>query len=614
MSLALYRTYRPGDFTQVIGQEHVTAPLTRALDNDRIHHAYLFTGPRGCGKTSSARIMARSMNCEKGPTSTPCGVCQSCIDLAPNGPGSIDVIEIDAATYRGIDDAKELRERAVYAPVHSRYKVYIIDEAHQLTRDAFNVLLKLVEEPPPHLRFIFATTEPDKIIPTLRSRTHHYPFRLVSARGLQEHLAWVCEQEKISAEPAALALIARAGTGSVRDAMSVLGQIQAGAGPEGITYNETVAQLGFTDDVMLTRFVTAIAAGDGASLFTLIDEVVNSGHEPRRFVTDLLERLRDLLVITQVPDSASSGLFDIPSEQLTDLVEQAKLFTPSQLVRVANLVSSGLSELRGAASPRLMMELLAARLVTTEVAEDLSERVAKLEQGGVVASVRPSVVRAAAEAAASAPAPTSAPVDVPVAKPAVDKADGPSTVRSSPPARPATTPTRSAPPLKPSQVTGAKKPEPVVEAPIEDGGSVAPVAGAKITIDQVKRNWAGILERVKENKRAAWMNLQDAQPVSLADDNILAIAFPIQANANAFKSNGYDDWLRMAITDVMHIDVRFDAMVDGSKSARTTPSKKPAEVDLGDASPDDEVLQTKSAIDLVKAMGAKVISETTNES
>ena len=615
MSLALYRTYRPGDFTQVIGQEHVTVPLSRALDNDRIHHAYLFTGPRGCGKTSSARIMARSMNCENGPTSTPCGTCQSCIDLAPNGPGSIDVIEIDAATYRGIDDAKELRERAVYAPVHSRYKVYIIDEAHQLTRDAFNVLLKLVEEPPPHLRFIFATTEPDKIIPTLRSRTHHYPFRLVSARGLQEHLAWVCEQEKIAAEPAALTLIARAGTGSVRDAMSVLGQIQAGAGADGITYNDTVAQLGFTDDVMLTRFVSAVAAGDGATLFTLIDEVVNSGHEPRRFVTDLLERLRDLLIITQVPDSASSGLFDIPAEQLADLVEQAKLFTPAQLVRVADLVSSGLSELRGAASPRLMMELLAARLVTTEVVEDLADRVAKLEQGGVTPSVRPSVVRAAAVAAAeatdTAPAASSAP-KVP-ARPPVESTDGPSTVRTSS-ARPATTPTRSAPPLKPSQVTGAKPA--VVETPTVDSPEAPAVAAtdAKLTIDMVKRNWEAVLHHVKESKKAAWMAMQDAQPVSLAEDNILAVAFSSPGSVNAFKTNRYDDVLRAAIKAVMHADVRFDAMVDASKSGATTSAKKIVEEDLGDASPDDEVMQTKSAIDLVKALGATVISETPHES
>lgn len=615
MSLALYRTYRPGDFTQVIGQEHVTVPLSRALDNDRIHHAYLFTGPRGCGKTSSARIMARSMNCENGPTSTPCGTCQSCVDLAPNGPGSIDVIEIDAATYRGIDDAKELRERAVYAPVHSRYKVYIIDEAHQLTRDAFNVLLKLVEEPPPHLRFIFATTEPDKIIPTLRSRTHHYPFRLVSARGLQEHLAWVCEQEKISAEPGALALIARAGTGSVRDAMSVLGQIQAGAGADGITYNDTVAQLGFTDDVMLTRFVTAVAGGDGATLFTLIDEVVNSGHEPRRFVTDLLERLRDLLIITQVPDSSSSGLFDIPSEQLADLVEQAKLFTPAQLVRVADLVSSGLSELRGAASPRLMMELLAARLVTNEVAEDLADRVAKLEQGGVVPSVRPSVVRAAAEAAAaSAPVEPVAAPQTP-ARPAVDTSDGPSTVRSTP-VRPATTPTRSAPPLRPSQVTGAKQATPT-DAPTEETTTEAPTAvapGAKVTFDQVKRNWDGILHHVKEAKRTAWMSIQTAQPVSLEEGNILAIAFPNANTANAFKGQGYDDILRQAFAAIMHLDVRFDAMVDGSKSVRTPAAKQEVEIDLGDASPDDEVMKTQSAIDLVKAMGATVISETPRES
>jgi DNA polymerase-3 subunit gamma/tau len=600
MSLALYRKYRPGQFSDVIGQDHVTIPLSRALDTDRIHHAYLFTGPRGCGKTSSARIMARSMNCEQGPTSNPCGMCESCINLAPNGPGSIDVIEIDAATYRGIDDAKELRERAVYAPVSARFKVYIIDEAHQLTRDAFNVLLKLVEEPPPHLRFIFATTEPDKIIPTLRSRTHHYPFRLVSAKTLAQHLALMCEREGITADPAALALVARAGAGSVRDAQSVLGQVIAGSGPEGVTHADTVAQLGFTDETLLSQVVVAIAESNGADLFTLIEKVVTSGNEPRRFANDLLDHLRDLVVVTQVPDAARSGLFDIPNEQIDDLVSQAKLFTPAQLVRVADLVSSGLSELRGAASPRLQLELLAARLVTNEVTQDLIARVEKLEQGGPrVASLAPVPARARIDAAqpvtisndAVQPIPPSQLPDVVKAAPAKRKA-------SSTPA-----------PLKPSQVTASATATQQAAAEVK---ASEPLTGP-VTFEQIREAWPAILETLGSQSRVAGIVMVDTAPLSLGEGNVLAVAFPnVNTMNNAVKS-GHDDRLRLVIAKSLHLDVTIDPTVDPNRAATAKPKK--SATDSGDASPDDENLPTRSPIDIVtSSLGGQVISESPRES
>ena len=595
MSLALYRKYRPGQFSDVIGQEHVTAPLSRALDSDRIHHAYLFTGPRGCGKTSSARIMARSMNCEQGPTSNPCGVCQSCIDLAPNGPGSIDVIEIDGATYRGIDDAKELRERAVYAPVHSRFKVYIIDEAHQLTKEAFNVLLKLVEEPPPHLRFIFATTEPDKIIPTLRSRTHHYPFRLVSAKTLAQHMALMCEREGIAADPAALALVARAGAGSVRDAQSVLGQVIAGSGPDGVTYADTVAQLGFTDETLLSQVVVAIATGDGAALFTLIEQVITSGHEPRRFANDLLDHLRDLVVMTQVPDAATSGLFDIPNEQIDDLVSQAKMFTPAQLVRVADLVSSGLSELRGAASPKLQLELLAARLVTNEVTQDLITRVEKLEQEGPRVS-------------SSAPIPARARVaaEQPVTQQIESPIETQPVAATMPPPRPKVSTTPA--PLKPSQVTAAatqKAEEKFAEAPATLTGPVS--------FEQIRDAWPAILQTLGSQSRVAGIVMVDTAPVSFGEDKVLAVAFPNSNTMNNAVKSGHDDRLRLVVQNLFHVDVRIDPTVDPNRAKPAKPKKESA-TDSGDASPDDETTPSRSSIDIItSSLGGKVIGESPRE-
>ena len=361
--LALYRRYRPETFAEVIGQDHVTAPLRAALANNRVNHAYLFSGPRGCGKTTSARILARALNCDQAPVADPCGVCDSCVDLARGGPGSIDVIEIDAASHGGVDDARDLREKAFFAPVRSRYKVYIIDEAHMVTTQGFNALLKLVEEPPPHLRFIFATTEPEKVLPTIRSRTHHYPFRLIPPRLLSSYLAELCEKEAVTIEPAAVPLVVRAGAGSARDTLSVLDQLLGGAGPEGVTYTLAAGLLGYTPDTLLDEVVDAFAAGDGAAIFGVVDKVIETGQDPRRFTEDLLRRLRDLVIVDAVPDAPATGLIDVSEDQGERLVAQAARFGSAELSRAADLVATGLTEMRGATAPRLLLELICARVL-----------------------------------------------------------------------------------------------------------------------------------------------------------------------------------------------------------------------------------------------------------
>ncbi len=389
-SLALYRRYRPETFAQVIGQEHVTDPLQQALRNNRVNHAYLFSGPRGCGKTTSARILARCLNCEKGPTPDPCGECQSCVDLARNGRGSIDVIEIDAASHGGVDDARELREKAFFGPAGSRYKIYIIDEAHMVTSAGFNALLKVVEEPPEHLKFIFATTEPEKVIGTIRSRTHHYPFRLVPPGTLRDYLAEVCGQEDIPVEEGVLPLVVRAGAGSVRDSMSVMDQLLAGAGDAGVTYAMATSLLGYTDGSLLDSIVEAFAAGDGAAAFEVVDRVIEGGNDPRRFVADLLERLRDLVILAAVPDAADKGLIDSPADVVERMQAQASVFGGAELARAADLVNSGLTEMRGATSPRLQLELICARVLLPAAYDDersVQARLDRLERGASTAGL-----------------------------------------------------------------------------------------------------------------------------------------------------------------------------------------------------------------------------------
>ncbi|MFF4050368.1 DNA polymerase III subunit gamma and tau [Streptomyces chartreusis] len=457
-SLALYRRYRPESFAEVIGQEHVTDPLQQALRNNRVNHAYLFSGPRGCGKTTSARILARCLNCEQGPTPTPCGECQSCRDLARNGPGSIDVIEIDAASHGGVDDARELREKAFFGPASSRYKIYIIDEAHMVTSAGFNALLKVVEEPPEHLKFIFATTEPEKVIGTIRSRTHHYPFRLVPPGTLREYLGEVCGREKMAVEEGVLPLVVRAGAGSVRDSMSVMDQLLAGAGEEGVTYAMATSLLGYTDGSLLDSVVEAFVTGDGAAAFEVVDRIIEGGNDPRRFVADLLERLRDLVILSAVPDAVEKGLFDAPADVLERMQAQAGTFGAAELSRAADLVNEGLTEMRGATSPRLQLELICARVLLPAAYGDersVMARLDRLERGVNFSGGGGTPAMGYAPAPDAHGAPAAAPAAAPQAPP-VPPGGGPAAARAAVRATGPSTPT-------PTPAPAAQQPAPVAE-------------------------------------------------------------------------------------------------------------------------------------------------------
>jgi DNA polymerase III subunit gamma/tau len=405
VALALYRKYRPARFADVVGQEHVTGPLRIALQAGRINHAYLFSGPRGCGKTSSARILARSLNCEQGPTPDPCGVCASCVALAPEGPGNIDVVELDAASHGGVDDARELRDRAFYAPAESRYRVFIVDEAHMVTTQGFNALLKIVEEPPDHLVFVFATTEPEKVLSTIRSRTHHYPFRLIPPGTLRSLLERICAEESAVVAPAVFPLVLRAGGGSARDTLSVLDQLLAGAGPEGVTYERAVALLGVTDVALIDDVVDALAAGDRAAVFETVDRLVEAGLDPRRFAADLLQRLRDLTLVQAIPDAAQRGLVDVGADEVERMVEQAARLGPATLVRYGEILHAGLIEMRGATAPRLLLELLCARMLLPAASTGEPALLERLERIERRASIAPAPVPHGKSAAAPPPGP-----------------------------------------------------------------------------------------------------------------------------------------------------------------------------------------------------------------
>ncbi len=564
--LALYRRYRPETFAEVIGQDHVTEPLRHALAANRVHHAYLFSGPRGCGKTTSARILARALNCEKAPVAEPCGECQSCRDLARNGPGSLDVIEIDAASHGGVDDARDLRERAFFAPVSSRHKVYIIDEAHMVSSQGFNALLKLVEEPPPHLKFIFATTEPDKVIGTIRSRTHHYPFRLVPPKLLGDYLLTLCTSEGVTLEPNALPLVVRAGAGSVRDTLSVLDQLLGGAGPDGVTYDLAVQLLGYTPDALLDEAVDAFAADDGATVFGVVDKVIESGQDPRRFAEDLLQRLRDLVIVAAVPDALSTGLLEVPGDRADRLRSQAAGFGPSELTRAAEVVNTALVDFRGATAPRLLLELMCARILVPgadHTSLGFSARLDRLERRlsiGTPATVEP--VPQVEPTPKAEPAPALEPEPVLEQQPAVEETA-----------------------VEPETVL--PDPESEVVSPNEESETTQ-IPGS-LGIADVRRLWPGVLDRVKDLKRFTWIMLsQNAQVVSLEQDTLTLALVNAGARDSFVNSRSQED-LQKALHDVLGVTWRIDVIVDPTADpVRNEPSGAEAQETLAPESADSE--------------------------
>jgi DNA polymerase-3 subunit gamma/tau len=558
MSLALYRKYRPSVFADVIGQEHVTVPLSNALESGRTHHAYLFSGPRGCGKTSSARIMARSLNCEKGPTPNPCGECQSCKDLVANGPGSLDVIELDAATHGLVDDARDLRDKAFFAPVNSRYKIYIIDEAHQLGPGAANALLKVVEEPPAHVIFIFATTEPDKLIATIRSRTHHYPFRLVPPGTLAAHLEKVCNAEGVKVDKGVIPLVVRASGGSVRDALSVLGQLLAGAGKDGVSYEIAIQLLGFTDGALLDDAIDAIAAHDGATLFKTIDRVIESGHDPRRFTSDMLERIRDLMIVDALKDSTvNSILRDMPDDQMERMRNQANRIGTANLSRAADIAAEGLTQMRGATAPRLILELICGRIllpIGDNTEAGMLSRIERLERAENIAPLTTATPQAKATPAPKAQE----------EKPVVKEKE------AAPVAVPAAAPKANVP--------------------------------GNFDIAALRRAWPDVIEDVKKRRRLTWSLLSASAQVLSVDEDAITIGIVNAGAKESFERSESDVILRNAFIDVVGLDRKIAVVVDPSIDTNTPAAR---ETRTSEA-PSDAVLLSGAAL-LAKELGAKIV-------
>jgi DNA polymerase III subunit gamma/tau len=605
VSTALYRRYRPESFADVIGQDHVTEPLMQALRTGRVSHAYLFSGPRGCGKTTSARILARCLNCEQGPTPIPCGVCDSCVALAREGSGSVDVIEIDAASHGGVDDARDLRERAAYGPAMSRYKIYIIDEAHMVTPQGFNALLKIVEEPPEHVKFIFATTEPDKVIGTIRSRTHHYPFRLVPPLRLQDYLAELCAAEGVAVAPGVLSFVVRAGGGSVRDSLSVLDQLMSGSGDDGLTYQGAAALLGFTEGEMLDATIDGLAAGDAGAVFRQVDKVIETGHDPRRFVEDLLERLRDLIVIAAVPDGASSILRGTPEDQLERIRQQSAAFGPGALSRAADIVNAGLTEMSGATAPRLQLELICARVLLpgasgeSGYAARLDRLERRLEMNG-------------------APAPTGRHPAAPGRAPAASsERQSSQPALSAPPERreplpgrtpvsPATPDPRSAPRAGSrgdAQRGGTQRGEAQRGEAQRGGGQVsdaasgeaqsggaergdgAPAAGlaqaqdrpavparptpGAIDTDAIRRSWPDILAKIFTIRRTTWTFLSEHTQVLDYDGTRLLLGIQTEGLATTFRRGQHAELVRQALSEVLGVEAVVEGIPTTQQSARS---------------------------------------------
>ena len=607
MTTALYRRYRPDTFDQVIGQEHVTEPLKAALRANRVTHAYLFSGPRGCGKTTSARILARCLNCAQGPTDTPCGQCESCRELATGGPGSLDVVEIDAASHGGVDDARDLRERATFAPVRDRYKIFIIDEAHMVTNQGFNALLKLVEEPPEHVKFVFATTEPERVIGTIRSRTHHYPFRLVPPDVLGPYLTTLCAEEHIGVGEGVLTLVMRAGGGSVRDTLSVLDQLMAGAIDGQVSYQTAVALLGYTDSALLDQSVDALAGGDGAAAFRVVERMVESGHDPRRFVEDLLQRLRDLLIIAVAGDGARDVLADTPQDQFERMQRQAQNWGPHGLSRAADLTDEALRAMTGATSPRLQLELLVGRILVPAPApaqapvqgtvgmtgggapreassassEASSGRFGAREAREALARKKQERAEASAPAAqvasSAAPAPQGVPAwgsgpDWSAQKPAAQKpaAQKPAPESSPAPAQ-ASAPVQAAPPEAPrrealSTRDSAPAREPAPAAPPQR--SEAPASGRDA--DMLRGRWNEVVERLSSISRVTWSMVGGNAQLGAVDGSHVVLLFPVEAMVNAFSRGPRAADVEKAINEVTGLSVRVSAQVGQASGGPAT--------------------------------------------